>query len=147
MDINKIRLEIYSESKALEKVRRGYIYDYIVSISDPWESEEDKADQILVREYLGKACKELFYLEFVDDNISPNISPNISHVNKLVEISHKFKEHNYTSILFHCQGGISRSPASAIIFLQNLGFSKKESYQKVLSIAPRAKPNKLLLSL
>lgn len=74
--------------------------------------------------------------------------PNRSHVHKLISFS-KLIEHNMLAkdlILFHCYGGIARSPAAAAIFLKlNTSMDTEEIYETIMRLRPCAEPNFYLL--
>ncbi len=140
------KFEICGLTQALAKVNRSYdSYDCVISIGNPPETEEDKLERADVLDYFRKHCTEVFGLEFSDRK--DGIQPTISDVNHILKIADHCKEKKYHRILFHCQGGFSRSPATAIIFLTRWGLTPKQSWFHVKKVRPQAQPNQVLLSL
>ncbi len=128
-------------------------YDYVISISDPLthccsttqkrliEIEETAKTKWKTRHFL-RHC----YLDERDDISSEG--PKFIHMMEIISLAIELKEACHKtppSVLIHCYAGISRSTASAMILLRELGYTLPEIKKYIIEQSPWANPNTKLL--
>ena len=129
---NNPHLTICSESKAIRliKSKERLYYDVIIFICDPIMSEE---------------CHEhnnILSMSFYDTNdiTSENQTKIVSYVNIL-----KTKKVKMQNVLFFCDGGFSRSPMSAIVFMKAIDFSENDCVGTINQIYKKSNMENILI--
>jgi predicted protein tyrosine phosphatase len=92
-------------------------------------------------------ARQILRLEFYDTGWSDTpFAPSARHVQSVVDFAPLAAELGGTCIV-HCEAGVSRSPATAIVLLAALLASGQEdrAVQAVLQCAPHALPNGLVI--
>jgi predicted protein tyrosine phosphatase len=155
---NKPLLFIRGQSEVIEALEKGEKWDVIVSILSPGMYEKSTAKTALFRSRLKLRCAKQFFLALDFDDIesivgSDSFPPTTEHISRLLELAGAVEEAKLNGslvqpkILVHCQAGISRSTASAIVMLTKWGYTKQDATNFVMNIRPYAMPNKLVLNL
>lgn len=139
-----------SSLSALPKYRSLNI-PYVVSLPDP----ETK----VTAEMLPMTCRKLLQLSFHDlddiEMLSPDykkcIPPQKNHVETIVKFFEDINTHHpdgdVGGILVHCEAGLSRSAASAIIGLTTLGYDDETAFKIITESNPLSLPNRRMLRL
>ncbi len=123
---------------------------YVVSLPDPGTE-----DQPLV---LPNKAAKLLQMRFHDvDDIEMRApqyrrcrAPQKEHIEKIIRFFEEINElesggENKFAILVHCESGLSRSAASAIIGLTCLGYDAKTAFDIVCEANPHSLPNRRML--
>jgi len=129
----------FEANRIFERGREGR-YAALLSIGDPGSEPwfvEEAADRGL----------EVLRLDFEDEVSGPG-APDERDVQMITD----FLDEVLTGIrdkcvLIHCEMGISRSAAAAVIAWKLLGYDEDEAVDKVLRGRPLASPNQLMLDL
>lgn len=138
-----------SSRSSLPRYQSGNIR-YVVSLPDPGTEKEPLP--------LPRGAKKLLQLRFhdVDDieMLAPQFrkckAPQKEHIEQIIRF---FKEISQAesggddqfAILVHCESGLSRSAASAIIGLTCLGYDAKTAFDIVCEANPHSLPNRRML--
>jgi predicted protein tyrosine phosphatase len=80
----------------------------------------------------------------IDEAIERFIPATIENVENTLNFSKSFTDDD--KVLIHCQAGISRSTAMAILVLIQHGSSIEDAFKIVYDVRPVMNPNKLLLN-
>lgn len=151
----EIRLVITAKVMVPSYIKRRGPFQHILSISDgntPVDSEWTTL--------LSSTCEHVTYLQFDDvgkeyDPVNPS-SPKDSQIMEIHEFAnvvakqathHKATGQSKPNVLVHCQGGISRSPACALIMLCALGDTPIEALRHVMGVRSNALPNPQILAM
>ncbi|MFZ4774344.1 MAG: hypothetical protein ACOYM3_03210 [Terrimicrobiaceae bacterium] len=138
-----------SSRAALPRYQSGDIR-YVVSLPDPGTENEPLP--------LPRSAKKLLQLRFhdVDDieMLSPQFrkcrAPQQEHIEQIIRFFQEINEAeaggtDTFAILVHCESGLSRSAASAIIGLTCLGYDAKTAFDIVCEANPHSLPNRRML--
>ncbi|MBE2204795.1 MAG: dual specificity protein phosphatase family protein [Chthoniobacterales bacterium] len=138
-----------SSRSALPRYQSGDIR-YVVSLPDPG-TEDDPLP-------LPTHAKKLLQLRFhdVDDieMLAPQFrkcrAPQKEHVEAIIKFFTEINQaeangQDQFAILVHCESGLSRSAASAIIGLTCLGYDAKTAFDIVCEANPHSLPNRRML--
>lgn len=123
---------------------------YVVSLPDP----ETK----VTAEMLPMSCRKLLQLKFHDlddiEILSPEYRkcqpPQPDHVETIIKFFDQINKSSHgtpedAAILVHCEAGLSRSAASAIIGLTTLGYDDKTAFEIITQSNPLSLPNRRML--
>lgn len=141
-------------------------YDAIISIKNPktrsvWTNMELETRFKRFKDHPNQEIDEKYIIcmSFIDTiDMNEHGCPKNNEICRIINLANNIKEHhkfleicmNDTSklnILVHCIKGISRSSASAIILLEELGFTREMAMSKVMDSRPIAIPNPLMLKI
>lgn len=138
-----------SSRSALPRYQSGDIR-YVVSLPDPGTEDEPLP--------LPRNANKLLQLRFhdVDDieMLSPQFrkcrAPQKEHVEEIIRFFNEINKaeaggQDQFAILVHCESGLSRSAASAIIGLTCLGYDAKTAFDIVCEANPHSLPNRRML--
>lgn len=134
-------------------------YDSIISIKNPkqddlWTNMELMKRYKRFKDHPNQSIHDnhVLCMSFLDTNVK-NIkeSPCNTHILRIIRLAEHLKlymnDKSDISILVHCIAGISRSSASAIILLEELGYTHHDAKMAVFRVRPIAIPNMLMLEL
>jgi predicted protein tyrosine phosphatase len=140
-----------SSRSSLPRFQSGDIR-YVVSLPDPGTEDEPLA--------LPPSAKKILQLRFhdVDDieMLAPQFrkcrAPQTGHIMEIIRFfdgiaSDEAGGDDRFAILCHCESGLSRSAASAIIGLTRLGYDGHTAFQIVCNANPQSLPNRRMLRL
>ncbi len=129
---------------------RSVAIPYVVSLPDP--------DTKITPDMLPQSCKKLLQLRFHDlddiEILAPEyrkcLAPQPSHVETIIKFfeqidSSENGDIENCAILVHCEAGLSRSAASAIIGLRTLGYDDTTSFDIITQANPLSLPNRRML--
>ncbi len=146
----------YSDVADLLKTNK---YDSIISIKNP-KKNDVYTDMELIRRYRrfknhpNQSINDnhLLCMSFLDINVKHRKeSPCNHHILRIIRLAEQLKlymnDKSDISILIHCIAGISRSSASAIILLEELGYTTNNAISHVFKVRPIAVPNTLMLEI
>lgn len=134
-------------------------YDSVISIKNPkkediWTNMELSKRYKRFIDHPNQSIPEnnVLCMSFLDTNIKhTKESPCNSHILRIIKLAEHLKlymnEQPNISVLIHCIAGISRSSASAIILLEELGYTPNDAINTVLNVRPIAEPNMLMLEI
>ena len=88
------------------------------------------------------------HIEFFEDLIDPKnpASPQKDHIQRILVFADK-SFFNGQNIIVHCEGGICRSTAVAILLHVQAGFTPEEAFKRVEAVRPQLWPNELVIAL
>lgn len=142
MDTEDFTLSICSREGTSEH-RDNESISLMVSVADP-----ELGTHGIVRPV--KATHHLFFFHDLDDiecrapeyvNLR---KPEMRHIQKVVDLFYN-ADLNGKGALVHCECGVSRAPATAIIGLMALGFDPDAAYDIVHQMNPLSLPNRRIL--
>ncbi len=129
---------------------RSVAIPYVVSLPDP--------DTKVTPDMLPQSCKKLLQLRFHDlddiEILAPEyrkcLAPQPSHVETIINFfeqidSSENGDVENIAILVHCEAGLSRSAASAIIGLKTLGYDDDTAFNIITQANPLSLPNRRML--
>lgn len=129
---------------------RSVAIPYVVSLPDP--------DTKVTPEMLPHSCKKLLQLRFHDlDDIEilaleyrKCLAPQPSHVETIIKFfeqidSAENEDIENCAILLHCEAGLSRSAAAAIIGVRTLGYDDTTAFNIITKSNPLSLPNRRML--
>ncbi|MEX1118569.1 MAG: hypothetical protein WEB60_07215 [Terrimicrobiaceae bacterium] len=129
---------------------RSVAIPYVVSLPDP--------DTKVTPDMLPHSCKKLLQLRFHDlddiEILAPEyrkcLAPQPSHVETIIKFfeqidSNEKEDVENCAILVHCEAGLSRSAASAIIGLRTLGYDDATAFNIITQANPLSLPNRRML--
>ncbi|MCA6430270.1 MAG: dual specificity protein phosphatase family protein [Cytophagales bacterium] len=92
---------------------------------------------------------KLTFVDYMDDNDDPYppTTDDVQNIINFVRYTIQPACQQPPVVLVHCEAGISRSAAVSQIILEELGFTKEEALDKILTVRPQARPNKYLLDI
>ncbi|RPH75149.1 hypothetical protein EHM76_02275 [bacterium] len=145
-----MHIEVVCKLEALRRVRSGRkIYDGIVSISNPPSSLREQAQRVRDVKQLQRATNQFLGLEFYDtEDRNRDGAPQQSHLEQVRAFFRGFDPSAPTTILVHCEAGVSRSPAMAAVGLTVSGYSHADAILFVKQICHQTiRPNRLICQL
>lgn len=111
---------------------------------------EGWADHVISVVDKGTPCElnHSQHIEFFEDLIDPlnGASPQKEHVQRILDFADR-NFFNGQNILVHCEGGICRSTAVAILLHCQAGFDPQEAFFRVERQRPQLWPNELIIEL
>jgi predicted protein tyrosine phosphatase len=123
---------------------------YVVSLPDPGTESEPLV--------LPKHSQKVLQMRFHDvDDIEMHApqfrkcrAPDEEHIRKIMQFFHEISQaesggSDQFAILVHCESGLSRSAASAIIGLTCLGYDAQTAFHIVCEANPHSLPNRRML--
>jgi predicted protein tyrosine phosphatase len=129
---------------------RSVAIPYVVSLPDP--------DTKVTPDMLPHSCKKLLQLRFHDlddiEILAPEyrkcLAPQPSHVETIIKFFEQIdatqdEDIENCAILVHCEAGLSRSAASAIIGLRTLGYDDATAFNIITHANPLSLPNRRML--
>ena len=118
----------------------GLAIRHVISIGVPGNPAPDGFEQ----------CASRIRLEFHDviEDTDFEFGPKAQHVETVIDFARNI-EHEYGTLLVHCEAGISRSSAAALTVVTTwLGAGKaREAVDKIYAVQPHARPNSRLIEL
>ena len=135
-------------------------YNAVISIKNPKENDNWTNMELIKRfrrfkDHQNQTIENehILCMSFLDTN-DPfrRDSPCNHHIGKIITLANNLKNHMKTnpeplSVLIHCIAGISRSTASALILLEELGYPIIKAITKVYATRSIANPNNLMLKM
>lgn len=118
-----VLIKILSELNAIKYIKKNNV-DCIISIYNPidcFEAQEYYNELETLMKSKSKSYHNFQFRDTIDRNHDG--APTIDIINDIENFANNIKDLNYSSFLFHCGGGISRSPAVAMIFMNILGLN------------------------
>lgn len=88
-----------------------------------------------------------YHVEYFHDVMEPIdgwVHPTIEHMERVLEFSKTITKDD--KLLVHCNAGVSRSTATAIMVCMDHGLTADEAFRKVYEVRPHMNPNSLLLT-
>lgn len=138
-----------SSRSSLPRFQSGDIR-YVVSLPDPGTENEPLV--------LPRKSKKVLQLRFHDvDDIEMHApqfrkcrAPQPEHIQEIIRFFSEIQEEqadgdDHFAILCHCESGLSRSAASAIIGLTRLGYDAQTAFNIVCEANPHSLPNRRML--
>ncbi len=138
-----------SSRSSLPRYQAGDIR-YVVSLPDPGTESDPLPLPRSARKLLQMRFHDVDDIEMLAPQFRKCRAPQKEHVEKIIQF---FKEINqaeaggddHFAILVHCESGLSRSAASAIIGLTCLGYDAKTAFEIVCEANPHSLPNRRML--
>jgi len=160
-ETNDIDLTILGMKEVEEEMNKGVKWDVIVSILCPPADTMETQKNATFRARLQKSCtsKNILCMDFDDvDSVcgTDTTPPTESHVLLIKTLAmgsyvEHWSKHDGTKlrVLMHCAAGISRSTAAALIYLHEVGYTKKDAIEimRKVRVRPTPDPNVLMLQL
>jgi predicted protein tyrosine phosphatase len=139
-------IDIVNRKTAKALLRRAALHDprrhipHLISISDPTDGPPRE-----VEEHAGRTLMLTFH--DISEQRGNLVTPTLDDVWKIVKFSKEIKPDEY--VLCHCNAGISRSSAAALIILATkLGNSKQaamDAVERVLAVKNIIHPNRAMV--
>lgn len=145
MESNQLRLSICSREETAH--HKDGDYTHVLSLLDP----ERGYDGIILPRKAKKTNTLLFHdLDDIETRAPKYfncIPPNGAHVENIIQTFCELRITTGAGILVHCEAGISRSTAAAIIGLCALGLDPEDAFRQVAAINEVGLPNRRMLRL
>lgn len=138
-----------SSRSSLPRYQSGEIR-YVVSLPDPGTEKEPLPLPASARKLLQLRFHDVDDIEMLAPEYRKCRAPQREHIEKIIrffdEINAEVAGHaDDFAILVHCESGLSRSAASAIIGLTRLGYDAKTAFDIVCEANPHSLPNRRML--
>lgn len=120
--VENLNITICGEGKAIYLLKQND-YDCVICIHDPVLSTEGEKVEYYksLHELVKQKSQQNLFLEIYDvGDIDKSDKEKICEFVDLLKMSNC----NKLKILFFCEGGFSRSPMTAVIFMKHLGLNK-----------------------
>jgi len=132
--------------KQTETFKHGE-YSHMLSMLDPHEPYHD----IVVPSSAHLQGRIMFHdlddIEVQAPQYCTYVPPQKEHILQIMEFFKQVRAQNGHGVLIHCEAGISRSTAAAIIGLCSLGIEPKAAFDYVMELIDMALPNRRMLRL
>lgn len=136
-----MNVTIFDKQTAMSALRGPHQFTHLISIRDATASRPIEGYDNVPRRlamYFDDITKHL-------DGYTMVTEVNIRQILEFVQNRVDLSQHN--DLLVHCEAGISRSTAAAIIVLCACGSSPAEALRRVVAVRPAAVPNELMIAL
>jgi predicted protein tyrosine phosphatase len=123
---------------------------YVVSLPDPGTENEPLTLPAGARKLLQLKFHDVDDIEMLAPEFRKCRAPQKEHVERIIRFFNEINQEeaggsDEFAILVHCESGLSRSAASAIIGLTCLGYDAKTAFDIVCEANPHSLPNRRML--